>query len=1024
MDPVTLILGAFMAAAAVVGSEMVKDGYEALKAKLMERDTEESDIEGAIAGVEKKPQSASRREVLREELEAFSFKEGDPIIPLAQELLEILRKERHLSQETYQAILKGSGAIVQGEGAMGGGEKSAVVREMKDSVQTTGDHSPAIQAGTYINEQHVHSPGVAVAGNVFVEIYNFYQSPSGEGRLTEDNFKQRLNRYLSWVNDRYGKARLWGAEHTSNRQGQPVKTLPNIFISLSLRQAPRRNSETATTHLKLTKGHLSSSQFDESEMRHGEGSLVDSCDVLTLHDQVAIIGGPGSGKSTILSYLAAGLVASATGEKLPTDAPPIRFPEGKHALIPLIIPLRYFRNYQRLCDVTPSEQLLTPDLGTLSHFIFWHLKKHFPGFSESEDFFARLLRGGGCLLMLDGLDEVVSREQKGIIRQQIEELYSDFPGNQILVTAREVGYRENAVFGEDVLRLDVQPLNNEQLSALVCKWCGQLYPGEVEARSRELCDAIQHINSLRAHRDLLPLVNSPLLTTMVVSVKWGDTELPRERAKLYEACVKVILQAQYVREDEARKELVEWGGPWEAQRNWLAKLAVEMHSGGRAGAAVAEERVKEILGTELSEEVLTQLLVSVRLRGGLLEEKAELFQFLHLTFQEFLAARWLAKEREHAFSVLQPYVNDPWWREVFLLIYGIAQVDYSPFAKKFLKWLSTEFGKGENALAGSELAGSALLELEQPDEKLKQEQAKLLLHLLTNPSMVASGTLRVRAGDTLSRLHDPRFREDAWFLPKENLLGFVEIPEGSFTMGSNENEGYDREHPQHKINVSTFYMSRYPVTVARFKAFVDQAQYVPRDPECLKGVATHPVVRVTWNDAMAYCTWLTRRLREWAETPESLATLLRNGQGGSPRWIVTLPSEPEWEKAARGTDGRNFPWGEEPDPTKANYRETGINTTSAVGCFPSGVSPYGMEDMSGNVWEWTRSLHGNYPYPSDDEGRRQREDPKSENTRVFRGGSFVSPEGNVRCAYRFHDPPGGRSLDLGFRVVVSPCSGL
>jgi formylglycine-generating enzyme required for sulfatase activity len=277
------------------------------------------------------------------------------------------------------------------------------------------------------------------------------------------------------------------------------------------------------------------------------------------------------------------------------------------------------------------------------------------------------------------------------------------------------------------------------------------------------------------------------------------------------------------------------------------------------------------------------------------------------------------------------------------------------------------------------------------------------------------------------------------------MLGFVEVPPGPFLMGSEKScdpLAYNNELPQHAIILATYYIARNPVTMAQFWAFVQATRYERmaratvrwhsdialfdelRARQPLDGderlLPDHPVVGVTWYEALEYCDWLTKYLREWEGTPEPLASRLR--QEG---WRVTLPSEPEWEKAARGTDGRIYPWGSDFDTTRVNCAEatksTG-GTTSAVGSFPSGASPYAVEDISGNVWEWTRSIWGAYPYPADERGRVGRENLEvtGDALRTVRGGAFFVNPRSVRCAARMRKKPTDCYGGVGFRVVACP----
>jgi formylglycine-generating enzyme required for sulfatase activity len=181
--------------------------------------------------------------------------------------------------------------------------------------------------------------------------------------------------------------------------------------------------------------------------------------------------------------------------------------------------------------------------------------------------------------------------------------------------------------------------------------------------------------------------------------------------------------------------------------------------------------------------------------------------------------------------------------------------------------------------------------------------------------------------------------------------------------------------------------------------FEDEWAKRPYDFGAPFNLPNHPVVGLNWYEAVAFCAWLTHRLQ--------LAGQLAAAEE------ISLPSESQWEKAARGPDAGIYPWGDEPDPEKANYADTGIGTTSAVGCFPQGASVYQVEEMSGNVWEWCRTKYEkSYDNYQDDN------DLAGSPPRVWRGGAFYDRSGIVRGAARGRYDPVYRGRYGGFRVCV------
>ena len=287
------------------------------------------------------------------------------------------------------------------------------------------------------------------------------------------------------------------------------------------------------------------------------------------------------------------------------------------------------------------------------------------------------------------------------------------------------------------------------------------------------------------------------------------------------------------------------------------------------------------------------------------------------------------------------------------------------------------------------------------------------LQLASSPETEGERASEVAAAIELPT-HVPGLRPDAWFLPEEPLLGFVEIPAGPFTMGSDPSvdrlafdvERWSATSAQGTVDLPSYYIGRYEVTVAQFAAFVRATGHRVVDETALRGDWRQPVTGVAWTDALAYARWLDATLRSWDGAPPELAARLGDG------WHVRLPTEAQWEKAARGTDARIWPWGDEPRRDRANF---GTRGPAPVGSFDCPECPYGLADMAGNVWEWTRSPYQPYPF----EPSVSRVDLQAEALWVMRGGSFTDGEQNVRAAVRGGADPGARRPFIGFRVVIS-----
>lgn len=814
--------------------------------------------------------------------------------------------------------------------------------------------------------------------------------------------------------------------------------LDDIFVPLSAtKEAPKgemlaevaRWRDKGRTHDAL----IHAADHDTAEWRIGlRDALAES--------RLVILGGPGSGKTTLLKHIALSL-AQGRGDQLGLGI-------GGDAPLPILFPIAAYATELR-------QRALGEYMG--KYFTVRELPDLTPLFRDA-------MQRGRAVVLLDGLDEVrdpgmrmeMGRRVQDFVRRPAlsttkrERGTPGGVGNRFVVTSRIAGYEDARL--TDFTHVTVLPFSNEDVTRFAHQWCvayeratdeSAAAKARADRRARDLVSAIMEKEAV------CQLATNPLLLTIIALIHYQNEKLPERRVELYRLAVEALAESWNRVRNLGGQALDLYLGDRRLDArvvvNILGPVALWLHAnqpGGLVEARHLELKIADVLHKKegchksLARPLARSFLELMRLGTGLLQERGlGLYGFLHPTFEEYLAARAIAElEVEgNPTAALLKHWADPAWREVALLTVGAST---RAQATRLLEALLSASAKGEVRGRNVVLAGEALADVGRDgvEGRVWTKTVKRLVELLEERDIgkLAPLKTRVDVGDVLGILGDPRLAKDIW----------LEVPPGEFLMGTSPQDlkglvklyGKDLADwvmdavSGRPIYLGGFCVGKYPVTNQEFSRFIDAHGYETREywsesgwvwlqqrprgqntqPRYWEDVnlgirkPNHPVVGITWYEAVAYCKWLTKRLREAGQLEKDE--------------VVRLPTEAEWEKAARGMDGRWWPWGNEWDQDLANTAENRPDATTPVGIYPHGASPYGALDMAGNVCEWTSSMYKPYPYTTDDE----RENPNAEWLRVLRGGSWYGRAGGALSAARGYGTPALRDADFGFRCVRAP----
>jgi formylglycine-generating enzyme required for sulfatase activity len=668
----------------------------------------------------------------------------------------------------------------------------------------------------------------------------------------------------------------------------------------------------------------------------------------------------------------------------------------------------------------------------------------------------------GFVFLLDGLDEVRDEPTRERVCAWLNREIDHWPACAFVVTSRRAAWARTPALGARFLPVSVQGLRGDAIAVYVRRWFNAVLrhffaavdpPRVIEARANEKVAALLTVLATptwRSSTRLLEMTANPLMLSTLCLAHFNDTRLPDQRGELYERTLGLLIEV-WTRERP--------GGPslrLETARLVLQPLAYAMHEQDRRELSVDE--AVALVRTPLTQVPAVRAVAPTPERfldlvrdecGVLMSRDLGRIEFVHASFQEYLAACHVSvRGLGHA---LADRASDPRWEEVILLAMSRPGV-FEPFMARALERRDVDGALLRRCLretleilpAPFEAATDrALARLRTPDSSLRRfgrwlvgraapspatDELRRLFELVQGyelPGLIERARSVIDSDDQalrgaarmlvfLKEAKDSEVvapREGHPFVEPATRMTFVWIPGGSFLMGSSKKLGqpnydpdaYDDEVPAHTVQLTGFWISVSPVTNGSYKRFV--AATAREAPDSFTdrrfNDPAQPVVTVTWNDARAFTAWLTTKL------------------AGT---VARLPTEAEWEYAARGTDGRRYPWGNEPpDASRATFglpEETG--RPAVVGHTPGGKSPFDVHDLAGNVWEWCLDAYAD----SYAEIQADPVDPCHHadtfvGSQVVRGGTWDLGPLSLRSANRHSYSRKFLAQDqiLGFRVV-------